>query len=197
LIVRGSGSGRLTAYGHSWVGGAGATREDRGFVEVAARGLGMRPDNRGVGGSLSTDTSDGLTREPAPASECYVVMTGLNDARLYGLGHGAIEAYAAALESIFVALASATSGASTIAVEQPPLLDYSGYEPHNRGSNDVLDAYNRQLREVASRFPAVHLATVTGWDATTMLDEDNVHPNDRGHAAVAAAVVAVAKIGKA
>jgi lysophospholipase L1-like esterase len=191
------GSARLTAYGHSWVGGAGATREAGGFVEVAARGVGLRPDNRGVGGSLSTDTSDGLAREPAPASACYVVMTGLNDARLYGLGHGAIESYAAALESIFVALARANSGASTIAVEQPPLLDYSGYEPHNRGSNDVLESYNRLLREVASRFPAVHVATVNGWDATTMLDEDTVHPNDSGHAAVAAAVVAAAKTGRA
>lgn len=184
--------GNLAAYGHSWVAGEAATHQSRGFVELAAREVGLEAINLGIGGSSSTDTAEQLSRRPRPTAEVLVVMTGLNDARRYGDSSDALDAYAAALMSIFGVLC-ASPATRVIVVEQPRLLDYSLYPPHDRGSNEILDAYNGRLRAVVDRHPLVVLATVAGWDATTMLDDDTVHPNDAGHAALAAAVVVAAE----
>jgi hypothetical protein len=40
---------------------------------------------------------------------------------------------------------------------------------------------------VADRHRQAVLVHVDGWDPTTMLDDDTVHPNDLGHATLAAA----------
>lgn len=116
-------------------------------------------------------------------------MTGLNDARLEGDSPSALESYAAALQVIFGALRRANPAAITITLEQPHLADYSLHAPHDRGSDEILDAYNERLSAVVRHYPQVVLANVGGWDPATMLTDDTVHPNDAGHAQVAGAVV--------
>lgn len=179
----------LTAYGHSWVAGAGASDPAYRLVDVVARRLGTTATNLGVGGSLSTDTAALVSRQRTPASEVYLLMTGLNDARLYGASPPGLAGYAAALSAIVTALGRAGRGAPILAVLQPHLLDYSLHAPHHRGSDDVIDAYNERLRAVADRHPDVTLVTVHGWSPVTMLAADRVHPADAGHAQVADAVV--------
>src|SRR5688572_17460516 len=125
--------GVLAAYGHSWVAGEAATDESHGFVELAARQLALDPINRGVGGSASPDTAAQLSRERPPTAEIFVVMTGLNDARRYGDSAEALDTYAVALKSIFDEFSRASPAARLLAVEQPHLLDYSLYPPHDRG----------------------------------------------------------------
>jgi lysophospholipase L1-like esterase len=142
----------------------------------------------GVGGSLSTDTADLLTRQPPPVSPVYVVMTGLSDARLRGASLASLEEFSTALESVFRSFHAANQAALVVAVEQPHLTDYSLHAPHDRGSNEIVDAYNRRLRTVAGRHGVVSVG-VAGWHPETMLSADTVHPNDAGHAQVAAAVV--------
>lgn len=63
---------RLVAYGHSWVGGAGATSSARGLVAVAVSRLGIAADNLAVGGSSSTETAARLVDEAPPASRLYL-----------------------------------------------------------------------------------------------------------------------------
>lgn len=187
----------LTAYGHSWVAGEGASRPGLGFVELAARRLGCTATNCGVGGSASTDTAELLSREPPPPSRLYVVMTGLNDARLNGASPAALDDYAAALDAIFTPLHEGKPDAITIIVEQPHLSDYSLHPPHDSGSDQTIDAYNERLRGVATRHQGVVIATVPEWDPTTMLADDTVHPNDTGHLQVAGAVVRAVAAGTA
>ncbi len=182
----------LVAYGHSWVGGAGASSSSCSFLELAARRLGCTAVNLGLGGSLSTDTADLLSRSPAPPARLYLVMTGLNDARLHGGSSVALHSYGGALETIFTSLEAAKPAARVVAVEQPDLVNYSLHAPHDRGSHQILAAYNDQLRTVARRHRRVDVGTVAGWDAATMLDDDTVHPNDAGHAELAGAVVRAA-----
>jgi hypothetical protein len=73
-------------------------------------------------------------------------------------------------------------------VEQPRLLDYSHYPPHDHGSDEAVAAYNAALRRVSEARGGI-LATVRGWTPGTMLHEDTVHPNDIGHACIASAVL--------
>ncbi|TDE01989.1 GDSL-type esterase/lipase family protein [Jiangella asiatica] len=185
----------LTAYGHSWVGGAGASSVATRLVNLTARALGLDADNRGVSGTASTETAELVRRQPPPPAAAFLIMTGLNDARLNGLSPDGIDRYRAALSEIVTAVTTAAPGAYVVLVEQPRLLDYSGYPPHDRGSDDAVDRYNDVLREVAARFDRAIAARVDGWDPYTMLDDDAVHPNDAGHDAVARAAGAAVAPG--
>ncbi|WP_162605981.1 SGNH/GDSL hydrolase family protein [Jiangella aurantiaca] len=180
----------LTAYGHSWVGGAGASAPTTRLVDRTARALGLRVDNRGVSGTASPDTAALIRREPPPPSAAFLIMTGLNDARLHGLSARGTEQYREALAQILTAVTTTAPAAAVVMVEQPHLLDYSGYAPHDQGSDDAVDRYNAILSEVANMFDAAVTARVADWDPGSMLDDDAVHPNDAGHAAVARAATA-------
>lgn len=189
-----AGMDRLTAYGHSWVQGDGATDSRRCLVEVAARLLGCAPDNQGRGGSLSTGTAGLLGEEPPPWSSVYLVMTGLNDVRLNGPSAAALGLYTSALRAILRTLLPVNPAAQVVMVEQPHLLEYSLHAPHNRGSDRDVDVYNSRLRLVADAHPRVRVATVDLWDPGRMLSDDTVHPNDDGHAEVAHAVLAALRL---
>jgi len=180
---------RVTAYGHSWIDGDGASDPARCLVEVAAGQLGLPADNRGVGGSLSTATAELVRARPPGPSSVFVLMTGLNDARLHGPSPAARDAYATALEVILTTFRAVSPDAVVIAVEQPYLGNYSLHAPHNQGSDAILDAYNATLRQVAAGRSRTSVATVAGWDRRSMLSDDTVHPNDAGHAQMAGAVV--------
>jgi lysophospholipase L1-like esterase len=180
----------LSAYGHSWVYGTGARRHSEGFVELAARELGLRLDNQAESGSLSTETARLVVARPPRPADVFVLMTGFNDARLHGPHPDGRRRYAEALDVIFHALHKAESRAVLLAIEQPYVEDYSGHAPYDKASDAIVDEYNAILRSTVERFPpGARTVPVTGWDATTMLAEDNVHPNDRGHGVLAGCLV--------
>jgi lysophospholipase L1-like esterase len=184
---------RLVAYGHSWVQGDGASDPSRRMVDLVAKALGLEQCNLGVGGSSTIETAALVCQQPPPPALAYLLVTGLNDLRLRGRTPGGPAQYAHALRSVLGACRSAARDAIVIAVEQPHLLDYSLYPPHDQGSDDAVDLYNAVLRRVAAESAApsgtVVVAPVVDWDAETMLADDTVHPNDAGHAALARAVV--------
>ena len=180
---------RLAAYGHSWVSGAAASRPERGLTELAAARLGMTPVNRGVGGSSTIETATLASRDGDVRADLYLLITGLNDARLHGTDPAALDAYSSALQSVLATWEAAAPDAVVLLVQQPPLLDYRRFPPHDRGSTAAVDAYNRRMDQVARRYPQGVVVHVEGWDAATMLDDDTVHPNDLGHATLADAAV--------
>lgn len=186
-MVRGP---RLAAYGHSWVAGEGATTPAYGFVQQVAAAVGAVPLDRAVGGSSTRDTAVLVGRDGPPAADLYLLMAGLNDARLDGLEAAALRVYESALQALLGAFRAASPGAPVVMVQQPPLLDYSGYPPHNHGSDAALSAHNRILCRVAAAGGGT-VVTIAGWDPAAMLDVDAVHPNDAGHAVIAASVLAV------
>jgi lysophospholipase L1-like esterase len=180
---------RLVLYGHSWVAGQAATRPERRFSDVTAAILGMAPVNLGVVGSSTIDTAAQVSRHGTPRAEAYLLLAGLNDARLNGCDRAALDAYSAALETIVTACKADAPNAVVLLLAQPPLLDYSGYPPHNRGSDSALAAHNQRLGLVAERHRQAMTVHVDGWEPTSMLDDDTVHPNDLGHATLAAAAI--------
>ncbi|GAB5077963.1 hypothetical protein ARTHROSP310_11040 [Arthrobacter sp. AD-310] len=183
---------RMVSYGHSWIDGDGASGPEACLAARTADLLGLELDNRGVGGSSSTGTAALVQAGPPPAASLYLLMTGLNDLRLGGDSPSALSGYAASLQTILDAFTQASPDALVVAVAQPHLLDFSLHAPHNRGSNDLVDIYNRELRTVAARYPRVVVAEPDGWDAASMLDEDTVHANDAGHACLAQAAARAA-----
>jgi lysophospholipase L1-like esterase len=180
---------RLTAYGHSWIDGDGASERARTLVALVAQALGLEADNRGVGGSHSPETAALVRARPPEPSALLLLMTGLNDARLHGDDPAALAEYGAAVDAILAELRTACPDAVVVAIEQPHLVDYSLHAPHDQGSDALVDAYNATLGQVAGAHPGTLLVRVTGWDARTMLADDTVHPNDAGHAQIARAVV--------
>jgi lysophospholipase L1-like esterase len=180
---------RLTAYGHSWVDGDGASDRGRTMAALVADGLGLTLDNRAVGGSGSTATAEVVVARPPSGSRVVLVMTGLNDVRLLGDDPAALAGYAAAMGTILATVRRAVPEALVVVVEQPHLVDYSWHAPHDRGSDALVDALDATLRDVAAEHPGVLLVPVPAWDAATMLAADTVHPNDAGHAYLASAVV--------
>jgi lysophospholipase L1-like esterase len=175
--------------------GTGASRHESGFSSLTARALGLRHDNRAESGSLSTDTARLVVASPPPPAGLFVLMTGLNDARLNGDAPTAREAYADALALVFRAFRQAVPGGPVLALEQPHLDDYLGYEPFDQASDAVVDAYNATLRQVASQHPATSVVVIENWDVHTMVAADGVHPNDAGHRQIAQAVVRAALAG--
>jgi lysophospholipase L1-like esterase len=184
---------RLVAYGHSWVQGDGASDPSLRMVDLAAKALGLRRCNLGVGGSSTIETAALVREQPPPPARLYVLLAGLNDLRLHGGTAEGLTRYADALRTVVAACRSSAPDAVVVAVQQPHLLDYSLYPPHDKGSDDAVDRYNAVLRRVAgesvSRLGTVVVAAVAEWDAATMLADDTVHPNDLGHAALARTVV--------
>ena len=182
----------MVAYGHSWVQGDGASDPRHRMVDLVARSLALSPCNLGVGGSSTTETATHIAKCPPPSAQLYLLLAGLNDARLYGKAREGLARYAEALRSIVEACRSSAPLATIVVVEQPHLLDYSRYPPHDQGSDDAVDLYNAALRRVARQLVspshAVLVARAAQWDQATMLADDTVHPNDAGHAELARSV---------
>ena len=183
---------RMVSYGHSWIDGDGASSPATCLAALTAELLGLELDNRGVGGSSSTGTAALVQADPPPPADLYLLMTGLNDLRLGGDAPSALGDYADSLRTVLDAFTRAAPDALVVAVAQPHLVDFSLHAPHNRGSNTLVDIYNRELRTVAARYPRVVVAEPDGWDAASMLDADTVHANDAGHACLARAAARAA-----
>ena len=182
----------LCAYGHSWAFGTGASRPEQGFGALMACHLRLRYDNRAESGSLSTETARRVAANPPPAASLFVLMTGLNDARRYGRTRTARAAYAEALSQLLGAFSRASPAAVVLALEQPYIRDYSGYDPFHRASNTVVDAYNATLRQAVSPHPSARVVAIKGWAVDTMVAPDGVHPNDAGHRHLARAALRAA-----
>ena len=116
-------------------------------------------------------------------------MTGLNDARLNGtIGHRPRTPTPTRSASSSTRSGGPSPGALVLALEQPYVSDYAGYEPFHRGSDAVIDAYNATCGRWRRATRSVVVA-ITGWDVETMVAVDGVHPNDAGHRHLARAVV--------
>ena len=179
----------LGAYGHSWVFGTGARRHSEGFAGLTARQLGLRLNNHAASGSLSTETARLVMAQTPEPADVFVLMTGFNDARLYGPAPEGRRQYEDSLEVLLRALHKADPQAVMLAIEQPYIEDYSGHPPYDRATNAIVDQYNAILRAVVAPFHFARTVVVDGWDSSSMLANDNVHPNDSGHAALARSLV--------
>ena len=110
-----------------------------------------------------------MAANPPPAASLFVLMTGLNDARRYGRHRAARTAYADAVSQVLGAFSRAGPAAAVLALEQPYIRDYSGYDPFHRASDAVVDAYNATLRQAVSPHPSARVVAIKGWAVDAMV----------------------------
>lgn len=179
----------LTAYGHSWIDSTGKENPEMRVAERTAEDLGMRVNNRGRGGSISTETAGLLRSEPPLPSAVFLLMTGLNDLRFFGHSGEAMRNYESALTAIFSAFVNSNARAQIVAIAQPHLIDYSLFDPANKGSSELVDEYNEILLRSTKSWSQVRVAVPSAWDPKLMLSADTVHPALSGHAYLSAVVL--------
>jgi len=164
---------RLIVLGDSIGVGLGASTPSHAFAAIVATHRGMQLDNRAIVGST-------LATEPIPADlhpgDTVIWLTGYNDMRA---GHDPI-VYGAMLRADVQAMVA--QGAAVELAGCLPMADYSGYGPDwDHGNAALVAAYTAQIRAVPG---AIFIPLV--YDPANVAP-DGVHPNDRGHAQIAAA----------
>lgn len=177
----------VLAYGHSYV--SGVPGQPPPWPTVLASDLRLPLVDLGHGGDVATRCLSRMASAAEHPADGDVVVweCDLNDVRRYGADAGHLETFRKAFAS---ALARMGHG-RVVVVEDPPITGWGLYPPFNHGSVAALDRYNAVIERSAP--PSVHVVKVLGWDPTTMLARDAVHPNDAGKRAIASTVAAAVR----
>ncbi|MGW0229847.1 glycoside hydrolase domain-containing protein [Actinopolymorpha singaporensis] len=190
-------TGRVLAFGHSYVAGLGASRPDRAWPAIVAAQTCRPLTNRAVSSSLSAQTEEQflLAAPDLRPTDVVVVETGINDVRLYGSDPQRLSEYRSHLRSIVSHARTAETGrpVPVALVADPGIAPtaWDQYAPYDKGSQEVADAYAQVVLDVAREFPNAHAVDVRGtWSASRHIAADGVHPNDAGHALIAGAAQA-------
>lgn len=177
----------ILAYGHSYV--SGVPGQPPPWPALLASTLGLPLMDLGHGGDVGSRCLSRMERAAVPTTDGDVVIweCDLNDVRRYGLDASHLQGFRQA----FVAALARMRRGRVVVVEDPPITGWGLYPPFNHGSIAALDRYNAVIEGTAP--PSVHVVKVLGWDPTTMLARDAVHPNDAGKRAIASTVAAAVR----
>lgn len=201
------GTARLVVFGDSLTAGVAATAVQYQWGSIYAATLGLPLLNRGVSGSILQNSPDasgsarlnnGRDRYVADLlgsslSTRYAILYGLNDSRYTGApGSVNVSNFTVDLTAVIDGLLGAGVPATSIAIGYPWIPDAgfsvgsSGFTGTNR---DTLDAYAAAVYGVAYA-KGVRYARVYETMDQSGMDSDNIHPNNTGHAQIAAAFAA-------
>lgn len=169
---------RLICFGDSVTAGAGASTPDHAYVARIAAQLGYTLDNRAIGGTVLAEQ---LTRAILPARirppDVALLLTGYNDMR----AGTDLARYQAQLAQ---AVAHLTQDGARLYLGDCLRMTEAGYAAYGpmwaHGSDAAVAAING----------AIHLVGASAAYDPANVVADLVHPNDLGHAQIAAAFVA-------
>ncbi len=180
-----AGLERLVVYGHSMPAGGGASRASLSYATRAAEESGLVLVNRAVGGSSAAAAARSMAAaRPATWRDAVVIHTGMND--IFRHGAGAVRHGRESIRQLLEGTSEARR--RTVVLECQPASWRITPPAHNLQA--AYEAWNRMLRQEASRWPDVGvLDTCESWDPTQFLDRREYHPNDRGHELIADALV--------
>ena len=173
---------RLVVYGHSMPEGGGASDPSLGYPVVAAEMLGLQLVNRAEGGTGAANATKTMeAAPPAGPHDAVVLHTGMNDifrrgGKAVGRGRQAIRHFLAG---------TAGAGRRVVILEcQPGSWKYT---PPGRNLQHAYESWNTMLRQEAARASDVDvLDTCASWDPQRFTNVRRYHPNDVGHARMAA-----------
>lgn len=200
----GVGTSRLVAFGDSLTAGVAATATIFQWASIYAATLGVPLLNKGVSGSILQNSPDasgqprlnnGRDRYEADLlgsnlSTRYAILYGLNDSR-YTAAPASINVsnFTTDLTAIIDGLLESGVPPTAIAIGYPWIPD-AGFSVGSTGftgsNRTTADAYAAAVYGVAYA-KGLRYARVYETMGASDMDPDNIHPNNAGHATIAAA----------
>ena len=194
-----------------WEGNAASVYTERLEIALEVRGVDVEMINAGISNTTSGQAVERLDTDVRRFEPDYVIIQfGINDSWIDAYQgktepRMAIEEYAAALTTIITTLRA--DGAKPILMTANPMRwsEFYGDELKDpalgfdfddpRGINRLLDVYSERVREIAreENVPLVDVSErfeaydrVPGQSISEiLLPNDDIHPNDAGHALIA------------
>jgi lysophospholipase L1-like esterase len=176
------GLDRLVVYGHSMPSGGGASDAAHGYAVLTARSTGLKLINRSEGGTIASTAANTMDTFPAALPEDVVVIhTGMND--IFRQGDEAVDVGREAIQRLLEGTADADRRVVVLECQPASWLD----TPPGVDLQAAYDAWNEMLTEEAAAWDDVDvLDTCATWDPEEYTDPHKYHPNDDGHALIAA-----------
>lgn len=203
----------VVGFGDSIVSGTAATVESNRFINIIANTNGWALTNAGIastvlqntvqntvstiGGAVDNNGRDTYAaRVVSYNPDVVIILYGLNDLRLNDVAFSEAN-FQNDLEEIIDGIVAAGVSAQNIVIGSPPYIpnaSYALFAPYNGGSAIKHAQYVTASAAVAStkgtKYIDVYQWMVdNGGDA--LISGDGVHPNDAGHAQIAAAFLSV------
>jgi lysophospholipase L1-like esterase len=203
----------LVTYGDSITAGVGASDAAHRWANIVAATKGYFLQNSGVSSTVLQNTvqnavatigaaADGngrdtyTTRINAHNPKYVIFLYGLNDLRLNDAAFS-VANFQNDLGEIIDGIVEAGTLAQNIVVGSPPYMNpamYGGSAPWNAGSTEKHEAHAAACAAVASakgtRYADIYTAMLNG-GGNALLTADGIHPNDSGHALIAATFLGV------
>jgi lysophospholipase L1-like esterase len=196
--------GSISGFGDSITHGAGASRPSHAWLNVLAddlRATGV--NNQGVDGTVFQTTrnlpGNGASRwrealTGPNKTEMVFILYGYNDARSTARPLFSVGAFRDEFQAMLDGLQRAGYARHQIFLGSPPFMVPAGYllsGPDFAGSNDtVMKVYRDAVSELADSnglpFADVYALFKS---RPELIGPDAIHPNDQGHAAIAAAFI--------
>lgn len=202
----------LVTFGDSITEGYSSTDEAHRWANIVAADIGAVLVNSGVSGTTLQNSvqnsvatigaaTDGNGRDTyaarilAFAPTYVIILYGINDVRLDDAGFSAA-AFQNDLDEIVVALIAGGVLADNIVLCSPPWMDsdyYGSYAPFDGATSGKYADYTTAVATVvtnrSTRYANVFQAMADG-GGVSLMSADHVHPNDSGHAVIAATILA-------
>ena len=175
---------RIVVFGHSMPEGGGASDASLGYAEVSAEATGLLLVNLSEGGTVASTAANTLDTTPAVGMhDAVVIHTGMND--IFRRGDDAAALGRDAVERLLAGTVDAKRQVLVLECQPDSWLD----TPPAVDRQAAYDAWNAMLVEEAAELGDVKvLDTCSDWDPTQFTDTPKYHPNDEGHALIAAAI---------
>lgn len=203
----------MIGFGDSITAGTGATTEAQRWANIVASTRGWSLINSGIsatvlqntvqntvaviGGAVTNngrDTAATRVTQYTPGRVC--ILYGLNDLRLNDAAISA-ENYQNDLGEVVDAIVTAGTPANQIVIGSPPYIPSDSYAenaPWNGGTAEKHATYVAAAAAVAASKGTKYI-DVYAWmlanGGDTLISADGIHPNDAGHAQIAAAFLSV------
>jgi lysophospholipase L1-like esterase len=203
---------RMVYFGDSITGGEGASdnahkwttivTNARGYTSAIVEGIDGTPlqnTNQNtvdtIGGAVDDNGRDTYTsRVCAHLAKYAVILYGLNDLRLDDAAFSSAN-FQTDLGELVDGLTASGIPADNIVIGSPPYVpeaSYALYDPWDAGSRVKHAAYSAACAAVAAtkhtRYADVY-GYMTNQGGDSLIGVDGIHPNDSGHAAIAAALL--------
>jgi lysophospholipase L1-like esterase len=196
--------GSISGFGDSITHGAGASSPRHAWLNVLADNLhATGVNNQGVDGTVFQTTRQ-LRRNGASRwrealtgpnkTEMVFILYGYNDARSTARPLFSVGAFRNEFQAMLDGLQHAGYARHQIILGSPPFMEPDGYllsGPDFAGSNDtVMKAYRDAVFELADSNSLPFADIYPLFKARPeLIASDAIHPNDQGHAAIAAAFI--------